>query len=120
MLRWAHEHDRVISSEAPFDLHLAESGFYTTHQKRRSDAALDADDLARPYETSPELAAFRALEDMGVYTQEDGYSPIKAKESYYTRELKRRTIRKRPAGSRTPRGAAKRKRSRRILGFFGV
>ena len=119
MLLWAHDHDRIISSDAKYDPHLAESGFYTTHQKRRSDAALDAFEKEHPYETSPELSAFKKLEEIKVYTQDDFYSPTKAKEGFYTSELKRRTARERTSRlGRTQSGYPKRKRTRRLLGIF--
>ncbi len=55
--------------------------------KAGSDAALDQWDKNSPYESSPELTAFRELERMGHYTQKDFYSPSKAKDGFYTEQL---------------------------------
>ena len=60
---------------------------YATVQRKRSDAALDAWDKEHPFETSSELAAFRELERLGVFTQSDFYSPSKAANGYYTQRL---------------------------------
>lgn len=83
MLRWI-----PYSFPADFDWELAALGAYSKAQKERSDKALDEDDKAHPYESSPELKAFRELEKLGVYNQSDGYSPIKANDGFYTRRLK--------------------------------
>lgn len=63
---------------APFDEELAESGFYTSVQRQRSDLALDAWDKETPYEQGQELKAFLELERRGFYTQSDFFSPDKA------------------------------------------
>ena len=63
---------------APFDEALAVEGFYSRIQKKRSDAALDEWEKNNPYETNPELLAFKELESIGVLTQADFYSPAKA------------------------------------------
>jgi len=46
---------------------------YVAIQRQRSDIALDQWDKENPYESSPELTAFRELEHMGQYTQHDYY-----------------------------------------------
>ena len=86
MLRWV-----PYSFPADFNMELALLGTYSKAQKERSDIALDEFDKKHPYESSPELSAFRKLEDLGRFTQKDYYSPHKAKENYYTRELERYT-----------------------------
>ena len=63
---------------APFDEELAESGFYTSVQKQRSDQALDAWDKEKPFEQGQELKAFLELEQKGFYKQSDFFSPDKA------------------------------------------
>ena len=64
---------------AAYDEQLAVEGFYSRVQKQRSDAALDAFEEKHPYQSNPELAAFRELERIGVLTEADFYSPDKAK-----------------------------------------
>ena len=120
MLKWAHSHDRVISEHASFDPHLAESGFYTTQQKKRSDAAFDKWEEDHPFISSPELAASRELQKLDPLDPTFNYSPTKAKDSFYTRELKRRTIRSNPPGQSPQRSIAKRKKTRRLFSFFGA
>jgi len=73
LLQWASR-----APLAPFDEGLAESGFYTSVQRQRSDLALDAWDKEHPYEQGQELKAFLELERKGVYTQSDFFSPDKA------------------------------------------
>lgn len=63
---------------AAYDEIAALNGFYSRVQKQRSDAALNEWEEKHPYETSPELAAFKELESIGVLTQTDFYSPDKA------------------------------------------
>ena len=63
-------------------------GLYSKLQKERSDRALDAWDEQHPYKCSDELAAFRELERLGVYTPADYFSPSKAKNGHYTERLK--------------------------------
>jgi len=63
---------------APFDEALAAEGFYSSVQRKRSDAALDEWEKSNPYETSSELSAFKELESTGALTQADFYSPAKA------------------------------------------
>ena len=60
---------------------------YLKTWKLYSDRALDATDKQDPYESSPELAAFRELERKGVFNQSDFYSPSKAADGYYTKRL---------------------------------
>lgn len=73
LLQWAS-----VAPLAPFDEGLAESGFYASVQRQRSDLALDAWDKENPYEQSSELKAFHELERKGVFTQSDFFSPDKA------------------------------------------
>ena len=64
---------------------------YSKTWKESSDRALDEWDKKHPYESSPELAAFRELERRGVFSQSDFYSPSKAADGYYTKRLRRYT-----------------------------
>ena len=73
LLQWAS-----LAPLAPFDQELAESGFYTSVQRQRSDQALDAWDKENPFEQGKELKAFHELERRGFYTQADFFSPDKA------------------------------------------
>ena len=73
------------SLDAEFDEDTAAKKEYTKFQKERSDRALN--DVPE-YETSLELAAFHELERLGVFTQDDFFSPTKAKDGYYKRRLK--------------------------------
>jgi hypothetical protein len=82
MLRWV-----PYSFPAEFDWELAALGAYSKAQKERSDKALEEDDKLNPYKSSPELEAFRKLEKLGVYTDKDSYSPIKAADGHYTKRL---------------------------------
>ena len=84
MLMW-----QEYSLPHEYDTELAAKGYYTKLQKQRSDAALDAFDQANPFESSEELKAFRKLEEMGIYSQADYFSPTKAKDGCYAKELKR-------------------------------
>tara|TARA_B100000131_G_scaffold259350_1_gene254853 strand:- start:343 stop:735 length:393 start_codon:yes stop_codon:yes gene_type:complete len=86
MLRWV-----PYSFPAEFNMELALLGVYSKAQTKRSDDAIAEFEKNNPYETSPELAAFHKLEKLGRFTQADYYSPSKAQEGYYTRELKRHT-----------------------------
>ena len=114
MLRWV-----PYSWPADFDIELAKKGVYFKAQKERSDKALDEFDKKHPYETSPELAAFLKLEKLGRFTQSDYYSPSKAQESYYTRELKRHTRNRHSSTSRRQqKRLASNKRPRRLFGNF--
>ena len=61
---------------------------YAELWKPFSDKALDQFEKDNPYETSEELAAFRELERLGVFTQSDFFSPTKAKEGFYARRLR--------------------------------
>ena len=82
LLRWV-----PYSFPEDFDWEKAALGVYSKAQKERSDKALDKFDKANPYETSPELKAFRELEKLGVYKQTDYFSPQKAANGFYTRRL---------------------------------
>lgn len=82
LLRWV-----PYSFPEDFDWEKAALGVYSKAQKERSDKALDEFDKANPYETSPELKAFRELEKLGVYQQTDYFSPQKAANGFYTRRL---------------------------------
>ena len=73
---------------APFDEELAASGWYSTVYRQNSDRGL-AEIEAKEKPPSAELAAFKQLEQMGVYDQSVFYSPSKAQQSHYTNELTR-------------------------------
>lgn len=79
LLKW-----QALLPVAEFD----EAFPYAQLQKQRSDKALDQWDKEHPYASSPELTAFRELERMGHYTQNDYYSPSKAADGFYTAQLK--------------------------------
>ena len=114
MLRWV-----PYSFPADFNMELALLGVYSKAQKERSDKALDEFEKQHPYESSPELAAFRKLEKLGRFTQSDYYSPTKAQESYYTRELKRFTRdRNSSAGRRKQKRLTGNKKTRRLSSNF--
>ena len=95
LLQWV-----PYSLKAEYDDDLALVGFYSKTQKERSDRALDAWDKEHPFESSDELAAFRELERLGVYTQQDFFSPHKAKDGHYTKRIKQlRDDSRKPQGS---------------------
>ena len=73
---------------APFDEELAASGWYSAVYRHHSDRGL-AEIEAKEKPPSSELAAFKRLEEMGVYDQTVFYSPAKAQQSHYTNELDR-------------------------------
>ena len=76
-----------------FDDDLAVVGYYTEIQTQKSDAALKAWDDDHPFVSSSELTAFRELERLGVYSDSDFYSPLKAKDGAYSEQLKTRAPR---------------------------
>ena len=78
LLKW-----QALAPLSEFD----ETYSYAKVWQEHSDAALDAWDKQHPYETSAELAAFRELERLGVFTQSDFYSSTKASDGYYGRRL---------------------------------
>ena len=81
LLRWS-----TPAALADFDEALADAGFYTSVQQKRSDQAFDAweQENIRP---TTELDAFRELVSLGVFTEQDFYSPAKSKTSHYSRTL---------------------------------
>ena len=79
----------AYSFPAEFDWELAALGVYSKAQKERSDKAIEEFEKEHPYESSPELTAFRELERLGVYTQNDFYSPTKATNEFYTKRLRK-------------------------------
>jgi hypothetical protein len=83
LLQW-----NPYSLPAEYNDESALLGLYSKLQKERSDRALDAWDEQHPYKSSDELAAFRELERLGVYTPADFFSPSKAKNGHYTKRLK--------------------------------
>ena len=83
MLAWASP-----AGIAPFDEDLAASGWYSKVFRQHSDKGL-AEIKEKP--PSSELAAFKRLEEMGVYDQTVFYSPSKAQLHHYTNELDRLT-----------------------------
>tara|TARA_R110002020_G_scaffold61953_2_gene166348 strand:+ start:467 stop:898 length:432 start_codon:yes stop_codon:yes gene_type:complete len=74
-----------------YDEEEAICGKYSAIQKERSDVALDAWDLQHPYESSDELTAFRELQRLGVYTDENYFSPSLAKDAFYRKTLTEHT-----------------------------
>ena len=83
LLQWASR-----APLAPFNAELADAGFYTRVQEERSDEAIKAEEAAKPFESSPELQAFRELERVGQITQAEFFSPSKAAQGIYTSTLK--------------------------------
>ena len=81
MLAWASP-----AGIAPFDEELASEGFYSKVFREHSDRGL-AEIEAKEKPPSAELAAFKQLEQMGVYDDTVFYSPTKAAHSHYTNEL---------------------------------
>ena len=95
LLQW-----NPYSLPAEYNDEQALLGLYSKLQKERSDRALDAWDEQHPYKCSDELAAFRELERLGVYTPADFFSPSKAKNGHYTERLKQlRDSSRKPQGS---------------------
>ena len=109
LLRWG---DDVIHPDAPFNPHLAGQGWYSRAQKKRSDAALDDWDEQHPYVESPELAAFRSLESMGVFADADYYSSLKARERFCTKRLREYISSTRASSENTGKGRGTRQASR--------
>lgn len=110
LLQWV-----PFSLPSTFDDDLAAVGHYTKLQRERSNAALDAWDKAHPEPESPELAAFHALEKLGIYTQNDFFSPSKAQDGYYVRRLKEHTQSRKPEGISGTTGSARKLRKRRPI-----
>lgn len=98
LLQWV-----PYSLPSPYDEELALEGHYTRLQRQRSDQALADFDRENPSQTSPELAAFRELERLGIFTQNDFYLPSKAEHGFYA-DLLRNRLRGR---SRLQSGASK-------------
>ena len=73
-----------------FDDDLAVVGYYTEIQTQKSDAALKAWDDDHPFVSSSELTAFRELERLGVYSDQDFFSVSMAKNGAYSEQLKTR------------------------------
>ena len=71
-----------------FDWELAALGHYSRLQTERSNKALDEFDSINERDASDELAAFRELERLGVYTQDDFFSPTKATQGFYAKALR--------------------------------
>ena len=89
-----------IFSPTEYDDDLALIAYYSKTQKERSDRALDAWEKEHPFKSSDELTAFRELERLGVYTQQDFFSPHKAKDGHYTKRIKQlRDDSREPQGS---------------------
>ena len=81
MLRFAS-----LLPPAPFDEELASQGWYSKAYSEHSDRGL-AELEAKEKPQSEELAAFHKLNDLGVLTQSDFYSPSKAQNRFYSNEL---------------------------------
>ena len=73
-----------------FDDDLAVVGYYTEIQTQKSDAALKAWDDDHPFVSSSELTAFRELERLGVYSDQDFFFVSMAKNGAYSEQLKTR------------------------------
>lgn len=61
--------------------------------RQSSDRALNQWEKEHPSSSSSELDAFRELEKLGHYTQNDYYSPSKAANGFYTEQLQQRKAR---------------------------
>ena len=85
MLRFAS-----LLQPAPFDEELASQGWYSAVYRQHSDRGL-AEIEAKEKPQSEELAAFHKLNEMGVLTQSDFYSPSKAQNHFYSNELDKLT-----------------------------
>ena len=85
MLRFAS-----LLPPAPFDEELASQGWYSAVYRQHSDRGL-AELEAKEKPQSEELAAFHKLNEMGVLTQSDFYSPSKAQNHFYSNELDKLT-----------------------------
>ena len=95
LLQW-----NPYSLPTEYDDDLALFAYYSKTQKERSDRALDAWEKEHPFKSSDELTAFRELERLGVYTQQDFFSPHKAKDGHYTKRIKQlRDDSREPQGS---------------------
>ena len=111
LLQW-----NPYSLPTEYDDDLALLGYYSKTQAERSNRALDAWDEQHPYKCSDELAAFRELERLGVYTPADLFSPSKAKNGHYTERLKQlRDSSRKPQGSQRAAQQARRIRKHRPL-----
>lgn len=97
LLQWV-----PYSLPSDYDEDEAMCGKYSVMQKERSDAALDAWDLKHPYESSEELTAFRELERLGVYTDDDYFSPSLASDAFYRKTLKQHTTTSTSVNSPSP------------------
>ena len=95
LLQWV-----PYSLPSEFDEDEAMKGTYTKIQAERSDAALDAWDNKHPHEPSTELAAYRQLLRLKVYSRNVFFSPSKAKDGGYSQRLKEHNARsaERPSG----------------------
>lgn len=87
---WEQLRFASLLPSAPFDEELAASGWYSAVYRHHSDRGL-AEIEAKEKPPSSELAAFKRLEEMGVYDQTVFYSPAKAQLHHYTNELDRLT-----------------------------
>ena len=86
LLQWV-----PYSLPSEYDEDKAMCGKYSGMQRQRSNAALDAWDLKHPYESSEELTSFRELRRLGVYTDNDYFSPSLASDAFYRKTLKQHT-----------------------------
>ena len=83
---WEQLRFASLLPSAPFDEELAASGWYSAVYRHHSDKGL-AEIEAKEKPPSSELAAFKRLEELGVLTESDFYSPAKAKNQFYTNRL---------------------------------
>ena len=83
---WEQLRFASLLPSAPFDEELAASGWYSAVYRHHSDRGL-AEIEAKEKPPSSELAAFKQLEQMGVFTNDDLYLPSKASNGFYTAKL---------------------------------
>jgi|TARA_Y100000289_G_C3874978_1_gene125566 hypothetical protein len=103
LLQWV-----AYSLPSDYDLSLALKNHYTKLQKQRSDYAFDEFCADNRYESGPELKAFRTLHDLGIFTPDVYFSPSRAKDGYYTDELRKCT--RVSASTDSPEGQSRRDR----------
>ena len=113
MLQWL-----PYSLPADFDPSLASQGHYSSLQQKRSDIALDAWDNANPFESSSELKSFKELHSLGLFLDDVYFSPSKARNGFYTAELRRLTLSKGFEKPEKPRRRNRYKRNRSRLASF--
>lgn len=84
LLRW-----QALAPLADYDEEVP----YFEVWRQYSDRALEQWDKEHPSTSSSELDAFRELEKLGHYTQNDYYSPTKAADGFYTKQFQQKQAR---------------------------